>query len=173
MDLYKSEANTRRIFDGCVTFAAKHNTNIGSYRNDATSAIPALTDAGCSIGQTWDTTGIRLNGEIDQKWRFAAPKEGALAWMDTAAVPAGAENIDQAYVPLNFLLSPEVGGMVSNDAGYNSAAVGAAAHLSEAGKAAFDFAYPGDAIANLWRWPMFMPWLSQLRAEDVERLTNA
>lgn len=173
MDLYKTEEDTRRIFDGCVAFAAKHKKNIGSYWNNATEATTAFTDAGCTIGQTWDTTGIRLNSDVDAKWRYAAPKEGALAWMDTAAVPKGAENIDQAYALLNFLLSPEVGGMFSNNTGYNSAALGSAAHMSDAARAAFEFAYPGDAIANLWWWPMFTPWFSQVREEYVEKLTNA
>ncbi|MBA3910787.1 MAG: spermidine/putrescine ABC transporter substrate-binding protein [Rhodobacter sp.] len=173
MDLYKSEADTRRIFDGCVAYAAGRKGNIGAYWNNSTEATAAFTDAGCTIGQTWDTTGIKLGADVDPKWRYGAPKEGALAWMDTAGIPAGAENIDQAYALLNFLLSPETGGMFANDTGYNSAAIGAADHMSEANKAAFAFAYPGDAIDNLWWWPKFTPWFSTVREEYVEKLTNA
>ena len=173
MDLYKSEADTRRIFDGCVAYAAPRKGNIGAYWNNATEATSAFTDAGCTIGQTWDTTGIKLGADVDPRWKYGAPKEGALAWMDTAAVPSGAENIDQAYALLNFLLKPETGGLFSNNTGYNSAAVGAADHMSDAGKAAFAFAYPGNAIDNLWWWPMFTPWFSTVREEYVEKLTNA
>lgn len=173
MDLYKSEADTRRIFDACVAFAAKNKGNVGAFWNNSTEATAAFTDAGCTIGQTWDTTGIKLGTDVDSKWRYVSPKEGALAWMDTAAVPAGAENLDQAYALLNFLLSPETGGMFSNNTGYNSAAVGAADHLSDANKAAFATAYPGNAIDNLWWWPMFTPWFSTVREEYVEKLTNA
>ncbi|MBW4975182.1 extracellular solute-binding protein [Roseovarius mucosus] len=173
MDLYKTEEDTRRIFDACVAFAAKNKANIGAYWNNATEATGAFTDAGCTIGQTWDTTGIKLHMDVDPKWRYAAPKEGALAWMDTAAIPSGAENVDQAYEFLNFLMSPEIGGMFANATGYNSAAVGASAHLSEANKTAFAFAYQNGAIENLWWWPMFTPWLSAVREEYSEKLTNA
>ena len=173
MDLYKTEADTRRIFDACVAFVAKNKGNIGAYWNNATEATGAFTDAGCTIGQTWDTTGIKLHTDVDKKWRYGAPKEGALAWMDTAAFPSGSENVDQAYAFLNFLLSPEVGGQFANATGYNSAAVGAAEHLSDANKEAFAFAYSGDAIERLWWWPMFTPWFSAVREEYVEKLTNA
>ncbi|MBL3608975.1 extracellular solute-binding protein [Rhodovulum sulfidophilum] len=173
MDIYSSEAENRRVFDACIAFVKKHRGNIGAFWNNATEATGAFTDGGCSIGQTWDTTGIRLHTDTDPKWRYGAPKEGALAWMDTAAIPSGAENVDQAYEFLNFLLTPEIGGMFSNATGYNSAAVGAADHMTEAKKAAFNFAYQGDAIDNLWWWPMFTPWISPLREEYTEKLTNA
>lgn len=173
MDFYKTEADSRRVFEGCLAFAAKHKKNIGAYWNNATEATGAFTDAGCTIGQTWDTTGIKLHDDVDPKWRYAAPKEGALGWMDTVAIPSGAANVDHAYELINFLLTPEIGGMFANNTGYNSAAVNASEHLSDASKEAFAFAYPGDAIDNLWWWPMFTPWFSEMRQEYVEKLTNA
>lgn len=173
MDLYETEADTRRIFDGCLAFAAKNKANIGAYWNNATEATGAFTDSGCTIGQTWDTTGIKLHTDVDPKWRYAAPKEGALGWMDTVAVPSGAENIDQAYELINFLLTPEIGGMFANNTGYNSSAVGADKHLTDASRDAFAFAYPEGAIDNLWWWPVFTPWFSGVRQEYVEKLTNA
>ncbi len=173
MDLYKTEADTRRIFAKCVEFAAARKKNIGAFWNDATEATAAFTDAGCTIGQTWDTTGIKLHIDVDEKWIYTAPKEGALAWMDTMGIPSGAENVEQAYEFMNFLLTPEVGGMFANNTGYNSAAVGADAHLAEANKAAFAIAYPKGAIENFWWWPVFTPWFSGVRSEFVEKLTTA
>ena len=173
MDLYKSEADTRRIFDKCLEFFAAHKENIGAFWNNATEATAAFTDAGTTIGQTWDTTGILLHNDVDEKWVYASPKEGALAWLDTMAIPSGATNVDQAYEFMNFLLLPETGGMFANNTGYNSAAVGADAHLSEASKAAFATAYPKGAIDNFWWWPVFTPWFSDVRAEYVEKLTTA
>ena len=38
----------------------------------------------------------------------------------------------------------------------------------DAGSDSLEFAYSGDAIATLWWWPMFTPWLSQVREEYVE-----
>ncbi len=171
MDLYKSEADTRRIFDECLRFLKPHKKNIGAFWNNATEATSAFTDSGCTIGQTWDTTGIRLHNDVDRKWVYTAPNEGALAWMDTMAIPSGAENVDQAYELINFLMTPEIGAMHANNTGYNSAAVGSDKHLSEANKMAFDLAYPKGAIENLWWWPMLTPWFSSVRQEYVEKMT--
>jgi spermidine/putrescine transport system substrate-binding protein len=173
MDLYKSEADTRRIFGKCVEFAAARKNNIGAFWNNATEATAAFTDAGCTIGQTWDTTGIKLHIDVNEKWVYTAPKEGALAWMDTMAIPSGATNVEQAYEFMNFLMTPEAGGMFANNTGYNSAAVGADAHLFAANKAAFATAYPEGAIENFWWWPVFTPWFSTVRSEFVEKLTTA
>ncbi|MFS8664132.1 MAG: extracellular solute-binding protein, partial [Limnochordales bacterium] len=98
--------------------------NIGAYWNNATEATAAFNDAGCTIGQTWDTTGILLNRE-NAKWQYTMPTEGGLGWIDTMAIPSGAANLDQAYAFINFMLTPEIGGMFANNTGYNSAAAGA------------------------------------------------
>lgn len=171
LDLYKSEADMRRVLDGCLAFLKPHKKNIGAFWNNATEATSAFTDSGCTIGQTWDTTGIKLHNDVDKKWIYTAPKEGALGWMDTMAIPSGAANVEQAYEFINFLMTPEAGAMHANNTGYNSAAVGSAAHLTEASKAAFKIAYPEGAIDNLWWWPMNSPWFSSVRQEYVEKVT--
>lgn len=171
MDLYKSEADMRRVLDGCLEFMKPLKKNIGAFWNNATEATSAFTDSGCTIGQTWDTTGIKLHNDVDKKWIYTSPKEGALGWMDTMAIPSGAANVEQSYALMNFLMTPEIGGMFANNTGYNSAAVGSAEHLSDASKAAFQIAYPEGAIDNLWWWPMSTPWFSNVRQEYVEKMT--
>jgi spermidine/putrescine transport system substrate-binding protein len=102
------------------------------------------------------------------------PKEGGLAWLDTMAIPAGAENKDQAYEFINFMLSPETGGMFANNTGYNSAAVRSENFLNDAQKAGFAMAYPDEgAIANLWWWPAQTDFFGSLRSTYSEKLTNA
>lgn len=171
MDLYKSEADMRRVLDGCLEFMKPHKKNIGAFWNNATEATSAFTDSGCTIGQTWDTTGIKLHNDVDKKWIYTVPKEGALGWMDTMAIPSGAANVEQAYELINFLMKPEIGGMFANNTGYNSAAVGSAAYLSDESKEAYKIAYPEGAIENLWWWPMSTPWFGSVRQEYVEKMT--
>ncbi|MFV2031741.1 MAG: extracellular solute-binding protein [Gammaproteobacteria bacterium] len=171
MDLYKSEADMRRVLDGVLKFLKPYKKNIGSFWNNAVEATSAFTDAGATIGQTWDTTGIKLHTDVDKKWIYTAPKEGALGWMDTMAIPSGATNIEETYEFINFLMTPKIGAMFANNTGYNTAAVGSAGYLSEANKAAFKIAYPEGAIANLWWWPMNTPWFNGVRQEYVEKVT--
>lgn len=174
MDLVKSEEESRRVFKAATEWAIAKKNLIGAYWNNATEATSAFTDAGCTIGQTWDTTGILLNRNNGPKWRYSMPKEGGLAWTDTIAIPSGAENVEQAYAFIDFMLSPEAGGTFSNHTGYNSCAVGADQYLSEENKESFAMAYPDEAaIDNLWWWPPQTPFFNALRTEYVEKLTNA
>lgn len=173
MDMYKTEADARRVFDGCLKFLIEHKGNIGAYWNNATEATAAFTDAGCTIGQTWDTTGILLGRNVNKKWRYGMPKEGGLAWIDTLAIPAGAANVEQAYALANFLYQPEVGARFTNTTGYNSCAVKADEFLSEEARAAFQAAYPAGTIENLFWWPMQTDFYAKLRPEYVEKLTNS
>ncbi|GEO80612.1 extracellular solute-binding protein [Pararhodospirillum oryzae] len=174
MDLVKDEESARKAFQAAYDFAVAHKKNIGAFWNNATEATAAFTDAGCSIGQTWDTTGVLLHRDVDAKWRYTMPKEGGLGWIDTVGMPRGAANVEQAYALINFLMTPEIGAMMANNTGYNSAAVGAENHLSEANQAAFKMAYPEQAaIDGLWWWPAQTAFFGELRTEFVEKLTNA
>ena len=164
----------RRVFDACLRFATERRRSIGAWWNNATEATSAFTDAGCTVGQTWDTTGILLNRQDKGRWRYTVPNEGGLAWMDTAAIPAGAANVEGAYAFIGHLLTPESGAAFANRTGYNSAAAGADALLNEEAKAAFEMAYPDQAaLDNLWWWPMQTEFYAKLRPEYVEKLTNA
>jgi spermidine/putrescine transport system substrate-binding protein len=174
MDLYKSEDDAKRVFEACTDFAIKHKANIGAFWNNGTEATSAFTDAGCKIGQTWDNTGTDLHLKVDEKWRYTMPKEGGLGWLDTVAIPSHAENTEQAYEFINFILSPEMGGIFANTIGYNSVAVGASEHLDDSKKTTFKMSYPEQsAIDNLWWWPAQTPFFAELRSLYSEKLTNA
>ncbi|MCK0208897.1 extracellular solute-binding protein [Starkeya koreensis] len=173
LDLYKSEADSRRVFEGVLKYILAHKGNIGAYWNNATEATAAFTDAGCTIGQTWDTTGILLHRNTDKKWSYGMPKEGGLAWTDTLGIPSGAENVEQAYAFANFIYQPEVGARFANTTGYNSAADGAGQFLSDEARSAFEAAYPAGTIDNLFWWPMQTDFYAKLRGEYVEKLTNS
>ncbi len=173
LDIYKSEADMRRVLDACAEYILARKKNFGAFWNNATEATAAFTDAGCTIGQTWDTTGILLHRDIDAKWQYRMPKEGGITWMDSIGLPSGAENLDQAYQFINFLLTPEVGGMFANNTGYNSCVKGAEAYLTDANKRIFKDVYPTKALENLWWWQADTPYFAPVSQEYVEKITNA
>lgn len=172
LDIYKSEDEARRVWDACAAFIIDRKDNIAAFWNNATEATAAFTDAGATIGQTWDTTGLLLNRE-NAKWKYRMPKEGGITWMDSMGVTAGAENIDQAYAFINAMLEPRMAGMFSKNTGYNSAVKGAADHAGTEYKQQFDEVYNEENLANLWWWQADTPYFAQLRQEYVEKITNA
>ena len=52
---------------------------------------------------------------------YSIPKEGALVFFDTFAIPKDSENVDEAHAFLNFILRPEVAAEVTNDVKFASA----------------------------------------------------
>lgn len=172
LDIYKSEDDARRVWDACTKFVLERKDNIAAFWNNATEASAAFTDAGATVGQTWDTTGLLLNRE-DAKWKYRMPKEGGITWMDSMGVTAGAANVDQAYAFINAMLEPEMAGMFASNTGYNSAVTGAAEFAGEQYKKQFNEVYTEEALANLWWWQADTPYFAPLRQEYVEQITNA
>src|SRR6185295_13982610 len=51
---------------------------------------------------------------------YVIPKEGAMVWFDMMAIPADAPHPQNAHAFINFILTPEVGGAISNAVSYAS-----------------------------------------------------
>ncbi len=172
LDVYKTEEDARRVWSACTSFIIDRKDNIAAFWNNATEATAAFTDAGATIGQTWDTTGLLLSRQRSD-FRYRMPKEGGITWMDGVGIPSGAENIDQAYAFINALLEPQMGGMMSFNTGYNSAAIDAADYAGEEYKLQFNQVYTEETLANLWWWQADTPWFTPVTQEFVEQITNA
>ncbi len=174
IDMFGDEEKAKKIFEATFALLQAKRKSIGAFWTNATEATKAFTDAGSSIGQTWDTTGILLNRNTDKKWKYGMPKEGGLAWTDTIGIPAGAANVDQAYELINFLFTPEQAAAFANASGYNSCAVGADKFLDANAKAAFQMAYPSEKeIESLFWWPIQTPVFLKVRTEFTEKLVNS
>ena len=57
--------------------------------------------------------------------RYSMPKEGTILWFDMLAIPKDAPHAESAYAFINFLMSPEVIGEITNFKGYANANVAA------------------------------------------------
>lgn len=116
--------------------------------------------------------GLLLNRE-NPAFAYRAPKEGIIAWQDSFGMLRGAGKVEQAAAFMNFMLQPEVGGMLANSTGYNSAVAGAAEFASEEYKRQFTEVYTADVLGNMWWWQADTPFLAPIRNEFVEIVTNA
>ncbi|MCW3783313.1 extracellular solute-binding protein [Defluviimonas salinarum] len=172
LDVYKSEDDARRVWGAVAQWIVARRENFGAFWNNATEATAAFKDAGCIIGQTWDTTGLILSRE-EPDYVYRAPKEGIITWLDSFGMLRGAENRDQAIAFMNFMLKPETGGMLSDNTGYNSAVAGAADFASDDFKRQFNEVYTPAVLANMWWWQADTPFFAPVRDEFVEIITNA
>ena len=169
---YESEADARRVWDACTKFVMDNRDKVAAYWNNATEATNAFTQAGARVGQTWDTTGLLLARD-DSKWKYRMPVEGGMTWMDSVGIPSGAENLEQAYAFIDALMTPEMGGLMSMNTGYNSAVTGAAEFAGDAYRDQFAEVYTPENLANLWWWQPDAPWTTTVIQEYVDKITNA
>lgn len=77
--------------------------------------------------------------------KYVYPKEGAIGWMDNVAVPAGAPDVDNAKLFLNFLIDSKKNiALQQRSTGCQSAIVGSNKFLSTDIGASPEFNPPAD-----------------------------
>jgi spermidine/putrescine transport system substrate-binding protein len=59
------------------------------------------------IGTSWNGDALVAQQEKPEL-EFIYPEDGALVWVDSFAMPVGAENVENAHKFVNFLLRPEI-----------------------------------------------------------------
>ncbi|MET4695425.1 polyamine ABC transporter substrate-binding protein [Endozoicomonas lisbonensis] len=103
---------------------------------------------------------------------YVIPKEGAGMWFDMLAIPRDAENVEEAYAFLNYLLEPEVMAEISN---YVSYASGNSASVSFVDNEIVQ--HPGiyptqEAQANLYVFEVLPPKIDRLVNRTFTRVTT-
>ena len=127
---------------------------------------------GAIIGETWDGPIFQLKNQ-GRPYNYLAPAEGALTWIDSISMTAGAANLEQAYAFINWAFQPEIGGIVSDNTTYNSVVKGFDSHVAESFKKNFADAYPGDAVSKLWIQGTERPWFLEKRQALVDKVSAA
>lgn len=89
--------------------------NVAVFNSD-TPERPFLSED-VHLGMLWNGSAFRAIQD-NPKIKLIYPKEGAIFWMDNLSIPKNAQNIDEAYIMINFLLRPEVAAKISSAIGY-------------------------------------------------------
>jgi|TARA_B110000305_G_C19423387_1_gene632168 spermidine/putrescine transport system substrate-binding protein len=172
VNAYKDEDNMRKIWDEITKFAVEHKPWIKQFWNDHDTQKTGFMQNGIILGQTWDGPAIELFKD-DKPVQYMAPKEGAFAWLDGLSMPIGAENKDETYELINAIYTIDAAADSAIKTGYNGTVKGYADKLDAKSKDAFNRAYPGDALANLWWWPDEPAWYASIRTEYRDKFIAA
>jgi spermidine/putrescine transport system substrate-binding protein len=169
---YTDQATMEKYYGMTLDYAIKNKAQIGKFWQGTADTHAAFLQEGCVIGQTWDgpINTMRTEGKA---YRYLAPKEGALTWVDTVSLTKGAKNIAQAYEFIKFMQMPENGGLSADGTGYNSVIVGAEKHTQPSFTKNFQSAYPGDSLEKLWFQGEEKPWFIAKRQEFATKLQAA
>ena len=111
------------------------------------STIEKLTNNDYAASVDWNGSGMRARlGNPDVAFGF--PKEGFPVWMDNVVLLADAQNVDNAYLFLDFIMDPENAAMLSSFARYGNGIAGSEAFLPEDMKTAPEVNVPADVMAR-------------------------
>lgn len=169
---YASEEAMRPVWEKITAYCIAHKDQIKLFWNDTDSQKNGFLNDGVVVGQTWDGPVLAMKS-AGEPVTYQAPKEGAMAWVDSLAMSSAAENVDQAYELIKYVFDPAVAGKSIDVHGYNSAVLGADTHTGPAYKKNFAEAYPGDALNNLNPWPAEAQWYADVRTEYRNKFVNA
>ncbi|HXW73661.1 MAG TPA: extracellular solute-binding protein [Steroidobacteraceae bacterium] len=119
----------------------------------------------------WDSGGWLLNRE-NPDIHFINPRSGAIAWMDTFALPARGRNDAGAYAWINFVMRPEMAARVAKSIGNFSAAKGADQLMDPRVRAQFAATFP-DGLKNIRWYPAIPPGLEEIEGAVLDRVKAA
>ena len=166
---YKDEATYRKIMEEVLPFLVSKKKCIKAYWTTKQEHLDLMTSEMAWISQGWDYTGFQLTQKYPHI-KFVCPKEGALAWIDTFVLSAGAKNIDAAYKWINFMLTAENGAEVFKKAGALPAVNGSLDLLSASEKRIISEAYTPEAMKNLKWYAPVVDYVNEINTEMEERL---
>ena len=82
------------------------------------------------LGMIWNGEVIMARDE-GEELEYVYPDEGAVFWVDSFVIPAGAANVDEAHAFIDFMLRPEIAKACTEYVGYATPNLSAIALLDE------------------------------------------
>ena len=150
--LYADEAGYQKMLDAVTEKLIATKPLVKTYWTNGDALLESVRSGEVYVAKAWDNGGFKLHAEnpaID----FVAPKQGALGWVDTFAIPAKAENVDAAYKWINFMLKPENAGYFTTEEKTPTASKGANEFVAPEVRADFERCFPQDVVDNIKWYP--------------------
>lgn len=167
-DLDKYQQLLDRVADKLI----ECKDNIKAYWKGGDDLSAMMLSGEIVASETWDSTAYKL---FDQNKNivFIPPETGALAWIDTFAIPRKGEADDAAYKWINFVLRPENVTIMSASTGAIASIKGAKELLPEDKKAAVNAAFTDADIDNLKFFANIPPGVEDMEGKTLEKIKAA
>lgn len=167
--LYSDVEGYKAMLDKIADTLIKAKPIVKNYWANGDALLESMRSEEVFVAMAWDSGGWKLNAE-NKAIDFKAPKEGALGWIDTFAIPAKAENIEAAYKWINFIMKPENAGYFTTTEKYATASKGANKHIAPEVAANFERSFPQTAIDNIKWYPPVPAKLEALEGKILDKI---
>ena len=94
----------------------KLTPNIKLFASDAVPRI--ITDEDAQIGMAWNGDVVKSRQE-NPNIEFVYPREGFILWNEGFSITQNAENIEEAYAFINFILEPQNSALITKKFGFS------------------------------------------------------
>lgn len=167
-DLSKYQQILDKVTDNLI--ACKDN--VKTYWKAADDLSALMLSGEIVASETWDSTAYKLYSQ-NHNIVFVPPATGALAWIDTFALPRKGEADDAAYKWINFVMQPDIVPLMSDKSGAVMAVKDGIAKMPEDKRAAVQAAFKPEDIANLKFFANIPPGLEKLEGKALEKIQAA
>lgn len=169
---YFDLAKYQTILDKVADKLIACKDNIKAYWNSGDDLSAMMLSGEIVASETWDSTAFKLYAQ-NPNIVFVPPATGALAWIDTFAIPAKGEADEAAYKWINFVLRPENVTLMSASTGAIAAVKGGKDLLPDAQKAAVNAAFSDADIANLKFFANIPAGVEDMEGRTLEKIKAA
>lgn len=170
--LYNDKAAYQELLDEVGAALIKGKPVVKNYWENGDALLESMRSEEVWLAMGWEQGAWKLykeNPNID----YVAPVTGALAWVDTFALPAKSENVEAAYKWINYVLKPENAAGFTNAEGYGTASLGASKFYEPEAKANFERCFTPEAMANMKWYPTVPPGLEEMEGKMLDKVRAA
>lgn len=162
----------QEILDRVTAELIECKDNIKVYWQGGDDLANLMRSGEVVASETWDSTAYKLYAE-NPNIVFIPPETGALAWIDTFAIPRKGKADDAAYKWINFVLRPENVTVMSGSTGAIAAVKDGISLLPEDKRAAVEAAFDEADIANLKFFANIPPGVEDMEGKALEKIKAA
>ncbi|MDR1389796.1 MAG: extracellular solute-binding protein [Treponema sp.] len=168
-DLYDNPASYETYLEEIGDVLIKGKGVVRNYWENGDALLESMRSGEIWAAKGWEQQAWKLyreNPNID----YVAPASGAMAFIDTFAIPAKSENVEGAYKWINFVLRPENAAAFTNAENYGTASKDAINYLSSEAAANFARCFTPEVMANMNWYPTVPAGLEEMEGKILDKI---
>ena len=130
--------DTQNTLDTARPKVMELKENVLKFYDTGAELLDLLKNEEVWVSHIWDGGGRKMM-QFDPKFQYVLPKTGGLGWTDTFMIPATSTNPEGAHMFIDFMLRPEIAGMLTAESGYTTTVEGALDGLTQEEKDLYSF----------------------------------
>ena len=169
---YNDKVAYQELLDKVAAELIKAKPIVRNYWENGDALVQSIRSGEVWVAEGWEQAGWKLHEENkDIDW--VGPESGAMAWIDTFAIPSKSENLEAAYQWINFSLNPQNAAVFTNKEKYATASKDAVKYLDENIKANFTRCYTPEVMKKMNWYPTVPAGLEEMEGKVMDKIKAA